>query len=93
VEINPDISGLIAAQISIVKNAQMWGMGEYKTEKMLQIPEIQEFAATISGITERAGFEPAVQTSHTQPFQGCSLSHSDTSPTHALNCFNKFGRI
>ncbi len=31
--------------------------------------------------TERAGFEPAVQTSRTQPFQGCSLSHSDTSPT------------
>ncbi len=34
---------------------------------------------------ERAGFEPAVQTSHTQPFQGCSLSRSDTSP--AYNCY------
>ena len=32
--------------------------------------------------TERAGFEPAVQTSRTQPFQGCSISHSDTSPKY-----------
>jgi hypothetical protein len=31
-------------------------------------------------ITEKVGFEPTVETSPTQPFQGCSLSHSDTSP-------------
>ena len=30
--------------------------------------------------TERVGFEPAVGTCPTQPFQGCSLSRSDTSP-------------
>ncbi len=35
--------------------------GEYKTEKTLQVPEVQELAASLSNITERAGFEPAVQ--------------------------------
>jgi len=54
--------------------------GEYKIEKTLQVPEVKELVGTLSNITERAGFEPAVGTSPTQPFQGCSISHSDTSP-------------
>ncbi len=54
--------------------------GQSKIEKTSQVPEINELIASLSNITERAGFEPAVQTSRTQPFQGCSLSHSDTSP-------------
>ena len=35
--------------------------------------------------TERAGFEPAVGTGPTQSFQGCSISHSDTSPEKPHN--------
>ncbi len=58
----------------------MRAMGEYEIEKTLQVPEVQKLAAPLSKITERAGFEPAVGTSPTQPFQGCSISHSDTSP-------------
>ena len=54
--------------------------GGSKIEKTLQVPEVQELVASLSDITERAGFEPAVGTSPTQPFQGCSISHSDTSP-------------
>jgi len=54
--------------------------GQSKIEKTLQVPEVQELVACLSDVTERAGFEPAVGTSPTQPFQGCSLSHSDTSP-------------
>ena len=59
-------------------------VGQYKIEKTLQVPEVQELVASLSNITERAGFEPAVETSPTQPFQGCSLSHSDTSPADTL---------
>jgi hypothetical protein len=54
--------------------------GQSKIEKTLQVPQVQELVSTLSNITERAGFEPAVGTSPTQPFQGCSISHSDTSP-------------
>ncbi len=53
---------------------------QYKIEKTLQVLEVKELVSTLSNITERAGFEPAVGTSPTQPFQGCSISHSDTSP-------------
>ncbi|NQV35383.1 MAG: tyrosine-type recombinase/integrase, partial [Phycisphaeraceae bacterium] len=35
-------------------------MGESKIEKTLQVPEVQELVASLSNITERAGFEPAV---------------------------------
>ena len=35
-------------------------MGQYKIEKMLQVPEFAELAECLSSITERAGFEPAV---------------------------------
>ena len=35
--------------------------GQYKIEKTLQVPEVQELVTTLSNITERAGFEPAVQ--------------------------------
>ncbi len=34
--------------------------GQSKIEKTLQIPEVQELVASLSNITERAGFEPAV---------------------------------
>ena len=36
-------------------------MGQSKIEKTLQVPEVQELVACLSGITERAGFEPAVR--------------------------------
>ena len=58
--------------------------GESKMVKNLQPAELKELIACISAEnknTEKAGFEPAVGTSPTQPFQGCSLSHSDTSPS------------
>ena len=35
--------------------------GQSKIEKTLQVPEIQELIGTLSNITERAGFEPAVR--------------------------------
>ena len=58
----------------------MRAMGQSKIEKTLQVPAVRELVASLSDTTERAGFEPAVGTSPTQPFQGCSISHSDTSP-------------
>ena len=56
--------------------------GESKIVKALQVPEIKELMECLYDSSERAGFEPAVETSPTQPFQGCSLSHSDTSPLY-----------
>ena len=38
----------------------MRATGEYKIEKTLQKAEVKELAASLSNITERAGFEPAV---------------------------------
>ena len=35
-------------------------IGQSKIEKTLQVPEVQELVGTLSTITERAGFEPAV---------------------------------
>ena len=35
-------------------------MGQSRIEKTLQVPEVQELVASLSDITERAGFEPAV---------------------------------
>jgi hypothetical protein len=51
------------------------------TEKTLQAPEIQELAASLSNVTERAGFEPAVPAKGTPVFETGSISHSDTSPS------------
>ena len=34
--------------------------GQSKIEKTLQIPEVKELMTSLSTITERAGFEPAV---------------------------------
>jgi hypothetical protein len=31
-----------------------------KIEKVLQVPEVKELVTTLSSVTERAGFEPAV---------------------------------
>ena len=36
-------------------------MGQSKIEKTLQLPQMQELVNTLSSITERAGFEPAVR--------------------------------
>ncbi len=55
-------------------------MGESTIEKTPQDPGIQELVACLLNGTERGGFEPPVQTSRTQPFQGCPISHSGTSP-------------
>jgi len=54
--------------------------GESKIVKALQVPEIKELMECLINTTEKAGFEPAVRKNRTQPFQGCTLSHSDTSP-------------
>jgi hypothetical protein len=60
-------------------------------EKTLQLLEVQELAASMSNLTERAGFEPAVGTNPTQPFQGCSISRSDTSP-HYIDIASRLAR-
>jgi hypothetical protein len=35
--------------------------GQSKIEKTLQVPQVQELVACLSGITERGGFEPPVR--------------------------------
>ena len=62
--------------------------GESKIVKNLQPIELQELIDVMLAdkkITERGGFEPPVGTSPTQPFQGCSISHSDTSPRRGVS--------
>jgi hypothetical protein len=74
---------LAKSGVLILPKAVLRTVGESKIVKNPQVPELQELIDMIPAdrkLTERTGFEPAVQTSHTQPFQGCSLSHSDTSP-------------
>ena len=39
----------------------MSAIGRSKIEKTLKVPEVQERVTTLSDITERAGFEPAVR--------------------------------
>ncbi len=34
---------------------------QLKNEKTLQVPEVKELMTSLSNITERAGFEPAVR--------------------------------
>ncbi len=63
-------------------------VGEYKISNNTQVPELQGLMDVIlenKNKTERPGFEPGVRTSPTQPFQGCSISHSDTSPEAVIN--------
>ncbi len=36
-------------------------MGESKIERTLRVPEARELVASLSDVTERAGFEPAVE--------------------------------
>ena len=64
----------------IPSEGNLRAMGEYKIVKALQVPEIKELMECLINTTEKAGFEPAVRKNRTQPFQGCTLSHSDTSP-------------
>ncbi len=56
----------ISAGILRCENSPLEGnlraKGQYKIEKTLQVPEVQELMLTLSDITERAGFEPAVRT-------------------------------
>jgi hypothetical protein len=73
------VNGSFGSQYSPFEG-NLRAMGQSKIEKTLQVPQMQELVNTFSNITERAGFEPAVRTSPTQPFQGCSISRSDTSP-------------
>ena len=48
-------------------NGYFWGIlelnakGQSKIEKTLQVPEVKELVTSLSNITERAGFEPAVE--------------------------------
>ena len=58
----------------------MRAMGQSKIEKTLQVPEVSELVASLSDITERAGFEPAVLQKSTPVFETGSIGHSDTSP-------------
>ena len=51
-----------------------------KKQRAPQTTCFQKLAEHITIEAERAGFEPAVQTSCTRHFQCRSLSHSDTSP-------------
>ena len=56
-------------------------IGQSKIEKTLQVPEVKELITSLSNITERAGFEPAVRLWRTPVFETGSISHSDTSPS------------
>lgn len=66
----PQESEVIAQRSTTTNGLEHLGSGHEKTA----------FPKRKRGGTERVGFEPTVQTSRTQPFQGCSFSHSDTSP-------------
>jgi len=54
------IDGCFGSQDSTLEG-NLRAMGQYKIEKMLQVPEFAELTECLSNITERAGFEPAVQ--------------------------------
>ena len=43
-------------------------------------PEVRELQRCLYGVTERAGFEPAVPLKGTPVFETGSINHSDTSP-------------
>ena len=45
----------------ILNEGNLRATGEYKIEKTLQVPAVQELVASLSNITEKAGFEPAVR--------------------------------
>ncbi len=78
-------SGVLRLDRSSIVSA-VWAIRQSQFGKTLQVSEVKELVASPSDITERAGFEPAVGTSPTQPFQGCSISHSDTSPIATVFC-------
>ena len=56
-------SGIIGGCFSgknLTFEGNLRAMGQSKIEKMLQVPQVQELVTSLSNITERAGFEPAV---------------------------------
>ena len=54
------VDGRFGSQYSTFEG-NLRAMGQSKIEKTLQVPQVQELVNTLSTITERAGFEPAVQ--------------------------------
>ena len=54
--------------VSAGKILRLRATGQSKIEKTLQVPQVKELVTTMSQITERAGFEPAV------PFQAHRFS-------------------
>jgi len=64
--------------------ASLRAKGQSKIEKTLQLPQAKELVTTMSNITERAGFEPAVPAKGTPVFETGSFSHSDTSPISCI---------
>ena len=53
------VDGCFGSQYSTLEG-NLRAMGQSKIEKTLQVPQMQELVNTLSSITERAGFEPAV---------------------------------
>ena len=53
------VDGSFGSQYSTFEG-NLRAMGQSKIEKTLQVPQMQELVNTLSSITERAGFEPAV---------------------------------
>ena len=53
------VDGYFGAQASTFEG-NLRALGQYKIEKTLQVPQVQELVTSLSNITERAGFEPAV---------------------------------
>ena len=51
---------LNARQENYASKGNLRAMGQSKIEKKLQVPDVRELVASLSDVTERAGFEPAV---------------------------------
>ncbi len=57
-------SGIIGGCFSgknLTFEGNLRAIGQSKIEKALQVPEVKELVTSLSNITERAGFEPAVE--------------------------------
>jgi hypothetical protein len=53
------VNGCFGSQYSTLEDNLM-AVGQSRIEKTLQVPQVQELVTTLSSLTERAGFEPAV---------------------------------
>jgi len=56
---NSGITGGCFSGKNLTFEGNLRAQGRSKIEKTLQVPEVKELLTTMSGITERAGFEPA----------------------------------